>query len=225
MGKFMTYFSITSQTIIAEAKKLGFQTEILQANKNFYVIRGNGKEVYFKSNDFGGNTALGYKISDDKELTTIILDKNGYKTPKSIYIGKKDLKYFNIEKTSLGFPLVTKPIDQGHGNGVTVGIESKDELNYGIKESLKYGDHFIIQEFIKGEEYRILVIGDKVILGIKRIPAHIIGDGVHTIKELIEIENKNPLRGKGYESSLTYIEIDKKLINYIGKKGLKLDTI
>lgn len=225
MWKFMTYFSITPQIIIAEAKKLGFQTEILQANKNFYVIRGNWKEVYFKSNDFWWNTALWYKISDDKELTTIVLDKNWFKTPKSIYIWKKDLKYFDIDKTSLRFPLVTKPVDEWHWNWVTVWIETKEELKYSIKEALKYWKHFIIQEYIKWEEYRILVIWDKVILWIKRIPAHVIWDGIHTIKELIEEENKNPLRWKWYESSLTYIEIDKKLINFIWKKWLKLDTI
>ncbi|MDD3301963.1 MAG: ATP-grasp domain-containing protein [Candidatus Gracilibacteria bacterium] len=225
MGKMMDYFSITSKILVSEAKKLGFFVEILNEKKNFFLIKGNGKEVYFKNNDFGGNSALGYKIADDKELTNLILDKNGVKVPKSIYLKKSEFDSFDVTSINLSFPLVTKPVDEGHGNGVTVGIDSLDELNYGIKEAFRFSDNIIIQEHIEGDEHRILVIGDKIVLGIKRIPAFIIGDGIHNIKELIEIENKNPLRGIGYESILCIIKTDDRLMHYIGKNGYNLYSV
>lgn len=225
MGKMMTYFSITSQVIIDQAKKMWLQTEILQANKNFYVVRWYWKEVYFKSNDFWWNTALWYKIADDKELTNIILEEKWFNVPKSIYINKKDLKYFDIEKTKLRFPLVTKPIDEWHWNWVTVWIDSKEYLNYWIKEALKYWENVIIQDYIEWDEQRIVVIWWKVSHWYKRIPAFVIWDWIHTIKELIKKENNNPLRWNWYENILTYIEVDERLIKYIEKNWFSLISI
>lgn len=221
----MTYFSVTSKVIIEEAKKLWFEVEILQANKNFYRIKWNSKEVYFKSNDFWWDSSLWDKIADDKELTNIILWRNWFEIPRSIYVNKDELENFNLDEHNLRFPLVTKPVSEWHWDWVTVGIKSNEELDYGIKEALKYGDNIIIQNFIEWDEHRILVIWDKVVLWIKRIPAFVIWDWIHKIEELIEIENKNPMRGSWYENILSLIEIDDRLIKYIEKNWYNLDTI
>lgn len=225
MWKFMDYFSITSQIIIETAEKLWFKVEILNNKKNFFTIEWNWKKVYFKNNDFWWNSSLWYKIADDKELTNIILEQNWFRIPKSIYLKKEDLKDFDIKKTIFQYPLVVKPIDEWHWNWVTTNIKNEEELKYWIKKALEFWDNFIIQDFIKWDEHRILVIWEKVILWIKRIPAFVIWDWNYTIKELIEQENKNPLRWNWYEKPMTFIKIDDNLINFISKSWLTIDKI
>ncbi len=221
----MTYFSITSKILLEEAKKLGFETEILNPNKNFFIIKWNWKEVIFKSNDFWWNSSLWYKLADDKELTNIILEKNWYKIPKSFYLNKKDLEIFKIENTNLRYPLVTKPIGEWHGNWVTVNIENEDELKKWLDYAFNFWDRIIIQEHILWYDHRVLVVWDKVVYCIKKIPAFVLWNWKNTIKELIEIENQNPLRWTWYEKPLSFIEIDDRLINYIKKSNYNLDSI
>lgn len=225
MWKFMTYFSVSSRVITEEAKKLWFEVEILKPEKNFFVVKWNWKEVYFKSNDTLWWSSLWTKIASDKELTYIFLERNWIKTPKSMYLKKEDFEDFDINKTKLSFPLVTKPVNEWHWNWVTVWIKSKKELDYGLKEAFKFWNPVIIQEFIEWDEQRIVVIWDKVVLGIKRIPAFVIWDWINTIKKLIEIKNENPLRWDWYNKPLSYIKENDILINYIWNSWLKLDSI
>lgn len=222
---YMTYFSITPKVITSEAKKMWFEVEILSPNKNFYVIRWNWKEVFFKSNDFWWNSSLWYKLAKDKELANILLDKKWFKVPRSIYLDKKDLENFKIQDTNLRFPLVTKPIDEWHWDWVSVNIKDEEDLKQWLNYAFSFWDRAIIQEHILWDDHRVLVIWDKVIYCIKKIPAFVVWDWKKTIKELIEIENTNPLRGTWYEKPLSFIEIDERLVNYIKKSNLTLDSI
>ena len=99
--------------------------------------------------------------------------------------------------------------------------ELKEKLNISFK---KY-DMMIIQEEIQGDEIRVLVFKGEVIVAINRIPAFIIWDGKKTIEELIEKENKNPLRWEGYNKPLAYIKIDDELVSFIGKNNFTLLSI
>lgn len=225
MENFLIYRWITSQLLIEEAQKKGLQVEILQPTKNFFKITKGEKTVYFKSNDFGGNSSLWKKIADDKELSEIFLRSNGFPTPQSYYLKKEDKSAFKLSDSSLTYPLVTKPVDWSHGNWVTANITSPEMLQQGIDHAFSFADTIIIQKFIPGDEQRILVIGDKVVYGIKRVPAHIIGDGKHTIEELITIENQNPLRWNGYEKVLSHIPINEATTTYLANYGLSLSSI
>jgi hypothetical protein len=97
--------------LVEEAEKMGLQVEILQPHKNFFKLTKGEKTVYFKLNDFGGNSALGAKIADDKELADIFLRSNGFPTPQSYYLSKAEKGNFNLSTTGLTYPLVTKPVD------------------------------------------------------------------------------------------------------------------
>ena len=85
----LTYRWISSQTLVEEAEKLGLDIEILIPEKNFFIIKWNGKEIIFKSTDFGSNTSLGLKIASDKELTYVLLQRYWYPIPKTIILKKK----------------------------------------------------------------------------------------------------------------------------------------
>jgi len=221
----LSYRWITSQLLVEEAKRKGLQVEILCDNKNFFKIKNASKEFFFKSNDFWGNSSLWKKIADDKELCDIFLRENGFSVPKSYYLNSKDRKKFDVSQTNLEFPLVVKPVDWAHGNGVTANIVSDQRLQQAMDLAFSFADTIIIQKFIEGDEHRILVIGDEVVLWYRRTPASVYGDGKHTIKQLITIENKNPLRGKWYKSPLSYILVNKDMEKFLSLKGLSLSSI
>lgn len=125
----------------------------------------------------------------------------------------------------MGYPVVIKPKDGNQGKGVSVNINSDEELReaYGIARN--YSRDVLIEKFIKGKDYRVLVVGDNVVAVSQRIPPSVIGDGISTIKELVYKENKNPKRGIDHEKQLTKIIIDDISLATLRKRKLSLNSV
>ena len=223
----MTYWSISSQELCKEAEKLWLSVEIISESKNTFYISDGTQETLFKSTDFWENSALWFKLCKDKWLTYDILERNNLPIAKSVYVSKTVIPdLHNIDISQLQMPLIIKPLSEWHGNGVMMCISSVEELHVKLIESFVLYDDMIIQEQIEGDEVRVIVVKWEVVLAYKRIPASIIWDSIHSIQELISIENKqNPLRWVWYESPLVYIEIDDELKSYIWKQKLNLTDI
>jgi len=220
----MKYWSISSIVLTEEAEKLWLEVDIISRDKNLFYIKWNWKEILFKSTEFWWNSAIWFKISEDKELSYKILDKYNFPIAKTYYIWQYEID--NIKKLDIVFPVIIKPIEEWHGDWVMMNILNYKELKDKLKESFKTYDKMIIQKQINWEEYRLLVIKWEVIMVMNRIPAFIIWNGINTIQELIDIENKqNPLRWEWYNDPLAYIQIDDELINFISKSTLTLNYI
>jgi len=223
----MTYWSISSQVLKEEAEKLGLQVEVLVPEKNLFLITWKGKEVLFKSTDFWVNSALGKKITDDKELTYKLLDRYAAPIAKTLYIHEHEFQNFDWAKLSdFHFPVIIKPIDEAHGNGVCMNIVSLSELQKKLESSFASYAKMIIQEQISGDECRVLVVLWEVIIALHRVPPFVVGDGKSTLHELIEHENtNNPLRQQNYSAPLSLIKEDSELIDYVEKQGYSMDDI
>lgn len=227
MVKQLTYWSISPQVMTEEAEKLGLSVEILSYEKNFYKISSQEKTLFFKGMDFWKNSSFGLKIANDKELTYRFLDVFSIKIPKTLYAQKDNYKNFLVQNSEkIIFPLVVKPVDEAHWEGVYMNISSHWELEKILKNAFEKYNTLIIQEQIRGDEARILVYNHKVLTAYKRLPPTITGDGIHSIQQLIEIENStNPLRGDGYNLPLTKIHIDEELKRHIQKQWYALEKI
>ncbi len=216
----MTYWSISSQVLKEEAEVLWLQVEILIPEKNIFIVKSKDKEVLFKSTDFWWNTSLGEKIADDKELTYTLLDKYNIPIPKTIYI--YDYEFGNFDWTKLSdfrFPVIIKPIDEAHGNGVCMNITTIPELQRKLESSFSTYSKMIIQEQFSWDECRVLVVLGEVIVAYNRVPPSVVGNGHSTIHQLIEYENKNnPLRQEDYYAPLSFIRSDDELTDFIKKK-------
>eukprot|EP00012_Vannella_robusta_P009609 CAMPEP_0206204266 /NCGR_PEP_ID=MMETSP0166-20121206/13394_1 /ASSEMBLY_ACC=CAM_ASM_000260 /TAXON_ID=95228 /ORGANISM="Vannella robusta, Strain DIVA3 518/3/11/1/6" /LENGTH=1174 /DNA_ID=CAMNT_0053623805 /DNA_START=134 /DNA_END=3654 /DNA_ORIENTATION=- len=128
----------------------------------------------------------------------------------------------------VGFPCVVKPEAESSGRGVSCNITSQIELEEATKLAYFHAvksPGLIVQEHIDGDDFRILVVDFKVVAVSKRVPAHVYGDGAHTILELIELENANPLRKEGHTSPLTRITVDTEVIRVLLSFGLTLNSI
>ncbi len=222
------YWSISSSVLCEEAEKLGLLAEIICAEKNLFYLHGHGKSILFKSTDFGENSSLGYKLADDKELAYTLLERHNFPTAKSVYFKRGELENLSSQQIgrSLSFPVIIKPVSEWHGNGVMMNIFSYDELKEKLVFSFQTYDTLIVQEQISGDEVRVLVVKWEVILALNRVPAHIVGNGYDSIKDLVERENKNnPLRWVWYEAPLSYIKMDHETFSFMEKQWVSEHTI
>lgn len=165
-------------------------------------------------------------ITGNKQEAKRYFEESGVLTPEGRRFTKeiKDQEIVNYAK-NLGYPVVLKPTNGYRGIGVVVNIGNTKELQESLKhvrEELGYLD-VLIERYIQGEEYRVFVVDDKVISVLWRIPANIIGDGVHTIQQLIRLKNKT--RKTNPRLAICLIKIDREVNYYIEKEGFTLDSV
>lgn len=118
-----------------------------------------------------------------------------------------------------GYPVVIKPYDANQGKGVTLGITGRAEMAQAFKEAISFSRAVIVEKYITGRDFRVLVVGGRVSAVAERIPPFVTGDGLHSIKKLVERENMNPLRGNDHEKPLTRIKLDNTARQVLFKDG------
>ncbi|HEX8563423.1 MAG TPA: cyanophycin synthetase [Flavobacterium sp.] len=125
----------------------------------------------------------------------------------------------------IGFPIVIKPLDGNHGKGASINLTNLNDAKEGLEYAKKYSRRVIVEKFITGYDFRVLVIDNKVVAAAQRVPANIVGNGTGTIQQLIDKENMDPRRGYGHENVLTEIVVDRDTTDLLNKKGYTLDTV
>ncbi len=125
----------------------------------------------------------------------------------------------------IGYPIVIKPLDGNHGKGASINVIDWEKAASGLVHAQTYSRRVVVERFITGHDYRILVINNQVVAAAQRVPARVIGDGKHTIQELIDTENKDPRRGYGHENVLTEITVDRDTLDLLSKKNYTLESV
>jgi cyanophycin synthetase len=171
----------------------------------------------------GKTSNIAVETASDKELTIKLLGDVGIPVPRHIVVKSADEAVAAAEK--LGYPLVTKPLDVSHGRGVSIRLNSAEEVRKGYEVASPYTKTVLVETFLEGKDYRVLVIGGKVVAVAERVPAHVVGDGEHTIAELIEIVNSDPRRGIGHEKVLTRIKIGHQAERLLSQAGYTLNSV
>lgn len=209
-------------SIVEEAAARGIPW--LRLNKHSLCQLGYGanqKRIQATVTSETSNIAV--EIACDKEDTKYLLEQAEIPVPRGKIIKQKsDLK---AAVNFIGFPMVTKPIDGNHGRGITVNINTWEEALKGFSAAKKVSKSVILEKYITGDDYRILVINNIMVAAAKRSPAHIIGNGKNTLIELIEEVNKDPRRGFGHENVLTQITLNDLTKSIIAARGFFPDTI
>lgn len=209
------------KSLVKRAIELNIKVKVF-LEETLIGLEYKGKKVFIRR----GSVPLEKRMGDmtrNKEVTKIILNDIGIKTPKGFSSRSLNEALKIINKNKLHYPLIAKPIDDSLARGVTWDIRSKKELEKAIikiykNKSYQKSKKFLIEEMFEGDEYRILILGKKVVSCVKKVPASVIGDGKSTIKQLIEKFNKK--RIKGFE-----IKIDKVVIATLKKNKLTLNSI
>jgi cyanophycin synthetase len=208
--------------IVDEAARRGIP--FIRLNKHSLVQLGYGvhqKRIRATIASTTGNIAV--DIACDKEETKNLLEAAEIPVPRGVVIRTEQGLQEAIDK--FGYPLVIKPIDGNHGKGNTTNITTWAQAIQAFEAAKSYSRSVIVERFIVGFDFRILVINYKFICAALRTPASVIGNGVHTIQHLIDETNKDPRRGFGHEKVLTQITIDQFTQKMLDEKEYTLETI
>lgn len=168
-------------------------------------------------------SSIGVELAGNKEETKYLLEQSEVPVPKGQII-RNETQLEDACKR-VGFPLVVKPIDGNHGRGITVNIQSTEEALTAFHAAKKVSNSVIIERFITGVDYRLLVINHRFVAAALRTPAHVVGDGASTVQALIDQVNADPRRGYGHEKILTQITINELTLGLIKAKGYSLDSV
>jgi cyanophycin synthetase len=211
-------------SIVAEAEARGIPW--IRLNKYSLVQLGYGaNQKRIQATVTSETSSIGVELACDKEDTKYLLEQAEVDVPRGDIIHRE--RSLEDACKYVGYPLVIKPVDGNHGRGITVNIQNYDTALVAFnhaKESSKSGA-IIVEKFIVGEDYRLLVINNVLVAGAIRTPAHVIGDGKSTIQELIDIVNSDSRRGFGHENVLTKITANELTINIIRDAGYTLESV
>lgn len=216
----------SAQVIFDAARQKGVTAEVISKHFNLIKLTYQGRSFFVKGTAYPVNPQSACFIANNKYLTKKVLRLNNISVPKSWLVRTPTEAKETIQKHNL-FPCVLKPIKGSHGKRVFANIETMAEFEAMLPYVFnKPGEmNVLIEEFIKGKDYRLLVVGEKVSAVMERIPAHVIGDGTHNIRQLVSIFNRNPLVGKKYEKPLCKIKLNGEAKRNLGKQGKKLSYI
>jgi cyanophycin synthetase len=215
--------SQSAQLIFEAFQKTKVDVRVVSKRFNLLQINHNGKSFFAKSTSFWVNPQPSCIIANNKFLTKKVLRQAKVSIPKSYLVKTlKQAKDVIIEKNM--FPFVVKPTEGAHGNGVYANIESLEELDQVAKYvfNSKKSEDVLIEQYISGPDYRVMVVGDKISAVMERMPAHVVGDGVSTLRKLITKFNQNPLVGKKYEKPMCKIILNGEVKRILKKKGINL---
>ncbi len=196
----------------------------IRLGTNSLVQLGYGvNQMRFQATITCKTSSIAVDIACNKEQTKQMLDAASIPVAKGdICVDEEDLE---ITIKRIGYPIVLKPLDGNHGKGVSINVNKWEDAVAGLLFAQKYSRKVIVERFVTGFDFRMLVIDNKLVAAAQRVPANIVGDGKHTVQQLIDETNKDPRRGYGHENVLTEISVDRDTMDLLEKKNYTLDTI
>ncbi len=198
----------------------------IRLNEGSLVQFGHGKyQKRIQATITSETKHISVEISCDKEDTHNLLNDLGLPVPQQrmVYSAREAVR----AAQRIGHPVVVKPLDANHGRGVSINLNSDEEVEAGFAEAKEHSRSraILVESFITGFDHRMLVVDNKLVAVAKRVPGHVVGDGKHSIAELVEIVNQDPRRGIGHEKVLTMLDLDNQAKRLMENAGVTEDTI
>ncbi|MGM1047348.1 MAG: bifunctional glutamate--cysteine ligase GshA/glutathione synthetase GshB [Bacillota bacterium] len=200
---------LSTQLLLKAAVKRGIKFKLVDRDENFVLLSHGEHEEYVKQ---ATKTSLdSYStvlIMENKVVTKEVLKRHGIRVPSGEAYRSLD-EAISAYETYSGIPIVIKPKSTNFGLGITIFNReySREDMKKAFEIAFTHDRTVLLEEFMTGKEYRFLVMGDEVVGVLHRVPANVVGDGVHTIEQLVKEKNKDPLRGRGYKTPLEKIQL------------------
>ncbi len=218
---------LSTQVLIAEARRRGVDVEILDPEDNFIALRRDDRTEYVKqATRTSADPYISALLMENKEVTKIVLRAAGLRVPAGG-------KYHTLEAALADYPqyqerkIVVKPNSTNFGEGVAI-LEAGVELTAyraALETAFALDANVLVEEFIAGREFRFLVIGGQTRAVLHRVPANVRGDGRSTIRELVAAKNLHPYRGEGYRKPLERIRLDAIELDFLAGQGLGAESV
>lgn len=213
-----SHFEISARLLYQEAEARGIDCTFLGDERTIFMEK-DGITWYTRGSRSSIQSSVGLSIADDKLVTKRICHHFGLPTSRFVHVAS----HAQLDKLeSLTFPVVMKPTNLKHGEGVVVGIPT---IAAAARYFERLGRSALFEEMLQGEEYRVVCVDFEFVAAAMRHPAFVTADGSHTIAQLIEQKNQQPGRGKGHLSSLTTIEVDELVLELLQEQHYTLESI
>jgi len=213
----------STASVLAAAHERGIPTQRITEDANLFLLGWGAKQKRLQATTTGDTSFIAVKIASDKQLTKALLKEAGVPVPEGSVVTQ--LEDAQRAAARLKAPCTLKPLDGNQGKGVTVDCRTPDDVARAFAFAREYGRKIIVERFVEGRDYRVLVANGEVAAASCRRPAHVVGDGVATVRELVERENQNPARGSGHTNILTRIALDDHASDILKKQGFDFDSV
>jgi cyanophycin synthetase len=208
--------------IVEEARRRGIPVRRL--NNYSLVQLGLGRNLHrIQATLTDRTSAIGVEIAQDKDDTKRVLGNIGLPVPKGDVV--RTIEGALEVADEIGYPVLLKPLAASHGRGISGRVDNPGQLRAAWQMSSAYGSRIVVEHFAQGRDHRVLVVNGKMIAAAERIPAHVIGDGKHTVRQLIDIGNRDLRRGFGHTKILTRLPADRTTEEFLAANGLTMDTV
>ena len=208
--------------IVEEARRRAIPVRRL--NSRSLVQLGMGKNLRrIQATLTDHSSAIAIEIAQDKDDTKRVLEAIGLPVPHGNVAESADEAVAVAQE--IGFPVILKPIDLSHGRGISPRLTNEAAVRSAWERTSTLATRCIVEQFAEGRDHRVLVIGGRVVAVAERIPAHVTGDGTHTLRELIDLANQDPRRGIGHTKVLTRLACDDETAEFLARCGQTLDTV
>ncbi len=201
---------LSTQALLFDVIQKGIKTEILDENDQFLCLQHGDHIEYVKNGNMTSHDSyISPLIMENKVVTKKVLAKAGFNVPQS-------LEFTSIEQAVASYPLfehravVIKPKSTNYGLGITIfqqGVQNPDDFAKAVEIAFREDQEIMVEDYLKGTEYRFFVLGDETLAVLLRVPANVVGDGERTIAELVAHKNNHPLRGDGSRTPLKRLSL------------------
>ncbi len=172
--------------------------------------------------ELDATSAVAEAIAQDKDLTKRLLAAAGVPVPRGRPADSVEDGWALAQQ--IGLPVVVKPRDGNQGKGVTVDISTREHFEKAYATAVEVGPP-MVEQFLPGDDFRLLVVGERLVAAARRDPPRVVGDGVHSVRELVDAVNADPGRGDGHATALTRIRLDDIALARLALQGLAPDSV
>jgi cyanophycin synthetase len=196
----------------------------LRLNEQSLIQLGHGKyQQRVQATVTGRTPHIAVELASDKEETNKILAGLGLPVPQQELVQSETQAVRAARR--IGFPVVTKPYNGNHGRGISIRLTSEEEVAHGFVLAREHSRSVVVESFLEGDDHRLLVVNGVLVAATRRTPGHVVGDGEHSVTQLIDIVNQDPRRGVGHEKVLTRLELDPQAHKMLTKADLTPESV
>ena len=213
----------STQAILDAARQLNIPITRLTDEASLYQLGFGARQQRIQATITGRTSQIATRIASNKQLTRLLLEQAGIPVPKGVVVYNAESAV--REAARLAVPVVVKPADANQGKGISIQLTEPTAITQAFTQARQFSSSVIVEQFIEGADYRLLIVGGKMVAASHREPPYVIGDGVSTITMLISALNEDPKRGDGHAKALTRITADLHTEVRLKERGMSLDSI
>ncbi|HVA48147.1 MAG TPA: cyanophycin synthetase, partial [Pirellulales bacterium] len=212
----------STRSIVEAARKRGIPA-IRLSEGNLVQLGQGGRQRRILAAETDSTSAIGETIAQDKELTRLLLASVGVPVPAGRPVESAQEAWEAARE--IGLPVVVKPRSGSEGRGVVTNLSDRRQVIAAYEAARRESSAIIVERFVPGADYRLLVVGDRLVAAARRDPPSVVGDGMHTVAQLVDAANADPRRGEGHAAPLTRLVLDAIALEVLAEQGLSPEGV